>query len=105
DHGFERLSLVLHVALRGLDQVRDQVVAAGQLDIDLGERVLVRVAASDEAVVEADRIQRGANQDDQENERAHRVSPSSCARAGRWRLRLPGIARRWRGSRTAVPYC
>jgi hypothetical protein len=46
---------VRHVTLRDLDQVRDQVVAAGELDVDLREGVLVRIARGDQAVVDADR--------------------------------------------------
>src|SRR6185295_11514081 len=55
DHRFERLALVLQVALRRLHQVGDQVVAALELHVDLRERVLVPVAQRDQPVVDADR--------------------------------------------------
>jgi hypothetical protein len=48
----ERLALVRGVALHRLDQVRDQVIAALQLDVDLRPRVLDAVAQGDEPVVE-----------------------------------------------------
>src|SRR5712664_2624688 len=51
DHCFQRLALVLQIALRGLDQVRDQVVPALELHVDLRERVLVPVAQVDQTVV------------------------------------------------------
>ena len=54
DHGFERFTLVLHVALGGLHQVGDEVVAARELHVDLRERVLVAVARADQAVVQRD---------------------------------------------------
>ena len=44
DDGFERAALVLHVALGGFDEIRDKVVAALELDVDLGEGVIEAVA-------------------------------------------------------------
>ena len=41
-----------HVALGDLDQVGDQLETPLQLHIDLCERVLVRVAGRDQAVVD-----------------------------------------------------
>ena len=38
---------MLHVTLRGLDEIRDEVVTPGQLHIDLRERVLIGIAAAD----------------------------------------------------------
>ena len=51
DDGLERLALVRHVRLGRLDQVGNQVETAPQLNIDLRERVFVRVAGADQAVV------------------------------------------------------
>jgi hypothetical protein len=48
DHGLERRALVLQVALGGLDEIGDEVVAALELHIDLGEGVLEAVAEADE---------------------------------------------------------
>ena len=44
--------LEAHVALDGLHEVRDEVVAALELDLDLAERLVDPVALRDEAVVE-----------------------------------------------------
>ena len=52
-HVLEGLVLVLQVALGGLDQVRDQVVPALQLDVDLRVRVLEPVPERDERVVDS----------------------------------------------------
>jgi hypothetical protein len=57
-HRLQGLALVRHVALGDLDQVRDQVVSARQLHVDLREGVLEGVAGRDEAVVDADCPQR-----------------------------------------------
>ena len=46
--------LVRGVALDRLDEVRDQVVAAAELDVDLGPRVLRAVPQPDEPVVDED---------------------------------------------------
>ncbi len=58
DHGFESFTLVLEVALGGFDKIRDEVVAALQLHVDLGEGVLEAVLEGDEAIVLADRRKR-----------------------------------------------
>ena len=50
----ERLALVRGVALDRLDEVRDQVVAAAELDVDLRPGVLGAVAQPDEPVVHHD---------------------------------------------------
>ncbi len=57
DDGFESLALVLEVALGGFDEIRDEVVAALQLDVDLGEGVLEAVLEGDETIVLADHVQ------------------------------------------------
>ena len=52
--GLERLALVGGVALDRLDEVRDQVVALAELDVDLGPRVLGAVPQPDELVEHRD---------------------------------------------------
>ena len=59
DHGLERGALVLHVALGGLDEVGDEIVAALELDVDLGEGVFEAIAEGDEGVVDAGDPERG----------------------------------------------
>ena len=61
------IGFVLHVALGGLDQVRDQVVATLQLHVDLRERILVAVARGDETIVDADQPQTDDNDDGEQN--------------------------------------
>src|SRR5688572_13077965 len=65
DHRFERLALVLEVALDDFHQVRDQVVAPLELHVDLRERILVPVAQRDQAVVDADGPDGEPDDDDQ----------------------------------------
>ena len=74
DDGLECPAFVLEVALGHLDQVRDQVVAARQLHIDLGERVLVGVACRHQAIVDANhhRDEHGENDED---DPAHGIAP------------------------------
>ena len=48
------LLLEAHVALDGVHEVRDQVVAALQLDFDLGERLVDAQSLLDQAVVDPD---------------------------------------------------
>ena len=45
---------MLEVALGGLDEVGDEVVAAAELHVDLSERVLEAVLQDNESVVESD---------------------------------------------------
>ena len=54
DHRVERLTLVRHVALRRLDEIRNEVIASLELHVDLRERVAEPVAHGDEAVVRRD---------------------------------------------------
>ena len=44
-----------HVLLGRLDQVEDEVESAAQLNVDLGEGILVAVASPDQTVVDDDR--------------------------------------------------
>ena len=72
DDIFERAVLVLEVTLGDLDEVRDQVIAALELDIDLREGVLETVAEGDKPVVDADHEQGqhhdGGEEDEEEDE-------------------------------------
>jgi hypothetical protein len=52
DDGIERALLVRGVALDGLDQVRDQVVALLELNIDVGEGLVRALAQRNKAVVD-----------------------------------------------------
>ena len=54
DNSLERLALVFDVALYGLHQIGNQIVAACELHVDLRERVLYAVAQGDQPVVQAD---------------------------------------------------
>src|SRR5690606_24644278 len=72
DDRFEGLALVLHVALRRLHEVRDEVVATLELHVDLRERVLVAVPEPHEGVVQthhpSDDEQRQDEEDDEGDE-------------------------------------
>src|SRR4029078_12424689 len=76
------LALVAQVALGGLDQVGHQVVAAGQLYVDLRVRLLVGCAAPDEPGVRNEDITDYGDDDDhsrteeQTDLPAHAGSPS-----------------------------
>ena len=64
DDRLEGAALVLDVALGGFHQVGDQVEAALQLHVDLGEGIFISVATGDQAVVHADEYERqNHNQD------------------------------------------
>jgi len=52
-HKIEGFALVFEVTLGDLDQIGDQIVAAFELHVDLGEGVLEPVAELDEAVVDS----------------------------------------------------
>ena len=74
--GLERLALVLDVALGGLDQVRNQVVAALELHVNLRVGVLEAVAQRDEFVVAADDKADEAQQHHQHNDDRQSISNS-----------------------------
>ena len=82
DDGGQRLALVLEVALRGLDEVGNEVVAAAELHVDLRERVLEPVLENDKSVVEPDDPRDkhdGQHDDDKQCDKnsVHLVSPCS----------------------------
>src|SRR5690606_31932754 len=76
DHRVERLALVGGVALDGLDQVGDEVVAARQLDVDLGPGVLDAVPQRDQAVVADDDVQREQNDEGDDDDDDEHGRPS-----------------------------
>jgi hypothetical protein len=47
---------VFHVAFDGFDQVRNEVVTACQLDIDLGKAVFDAISEVDKFIIDGDRI-------------------------------------------------
>ena len=55
------------IPLDGLDEVADEVMATGELDVDLAPRLLHQVAQLDEAVVDPDGPQ-DENQDDDDDD-------------------------------------
>ena len=65
--------LVLGVALDRLDQIRDEVVAALELDVDLRPGVLDPVPQLDQTVVGGQHVQADEDHEDDENdhERGH----------------------------------
>jgi hypothetical protein len=65
----ERLALVRRVALDRLDEVRDQVPPALQLDLDLRPRVVDAVPQPDEPVVEGDENDGRQRQHGEDHER------------------------------------
>jgi hypothetical protein len=73
----ERLALVRRVPLDGLDEVRDQIPAALELDLDLRPGVVHAVPLLNEAVVEGDE-----QQPDDHDDRDDHDDPDH----GRWTL-------------------
>ncbi|OPZ08268.1 MAG: hypothetical protein BWZ07_03185 [Alphaproteobacteria bacterium ADurb.BinA280] len=71
DYGFQGFAFMLHVALDRFHQIGDQVIATGQLHVDLGERILVTVARRDQTVVDADCVERDDRDDAQQDQKAH----------------------------------
>jgi len=67
DDGFECAAFVAHVGFGGFDEVGDEVVAAFELHIDLGEGVFEAVAQLNQVVVDADDEECERNYDDEQN--------------------------------------
>ena len=72
--GFERLALVLDVAFGRLDEIRNQVVAALELHVNLRVGVFVAVAHRDQLVVDADNHR--ADDDDHDHQRQGNNHPA-----------------------------
>src|SRR5690606_17678929 len=70
------LAFVFGVALDGLDQVGDEIVATLQLDVDLAPRLLHEVAQANQAVVLSNGPEDNDNQNYQQNndDEFHRAS-------------------------------
>ena len=58
---------MLEVALGGFDEIGDKIVAALELDVDLGEGVFEAVAQGDEAVVNGDGPQAEDHEEKEQN--------------------------------------
>src|SRR6185437_15173831 len=96
DHCLERLAFVLYVSLRGLHQVRNQVVAACELHVDLSEGVLEGVACRDQAVVGGNEDNHGRD-DDQQNYPDHETPDEEWTAPVRpLNERSTPASRRWR---------
>ncbi len=67
-HLGECVGLVLHVALDRLDKIGDEIVAAFELDIDIGPRFLDPHRERDEAVVREYRPKDEHREDDKEDD-------------------------------------
>ncbi len=70
DHLVERAALVRGVALHGLDQVRNEIVALLELHVDVGEGLADPLAQGDQPVIGAER-EENENDEDAENDPAH----------------------------------
>ena len=66
---------VLQVFARDFNEVRDEVVAAGELDVDLCEGVFRVVAVIDEAVVNGDARNDGEDNEGEDDPANHGFSP------------------------------
>jgi hypothetical protein len=94
DDGLEGFAFVLQVSLCGFDEVRDEVVPAFQLNIDLGERVFIAVPQADEGVVLADNKKEqdaeDRGDDDKGKEESTHAPNFAAARAVAQHQRLSG---------------
>jgi hypothetical protein len=75
---------MLHVTFGGFDKVRNQIVPAFKLDVDLRPRVIDLIPQADQRVVDADheKYQQNRNNDDNDQHycrKSHRLSPLSTA--------------------------
>ena len=68
DDVLEGAALVGGVPLDRLDEISDEVVPTGQLDVDLAPRLLDEVAQLDEAVVRADRPEDESDEQDDDDD-------------------------------------
>ena len=71
----QRFLFVLQVFARDFDEVRDEVVAAGELDVNLRESVFRVVAVVDEAVVNGDARNDSEDDKGEDNPANHGFSP------------------------------
>ena len=54
DDILERLAFVLHVPFHGFDEIRDEVMTASELDVDLSKSILHAITLIDQPVVNTD---------------------------------------------------
>ena len=94
--GLEGLALVRRVALDALDEVRNEVPAALELDLDLRPGVVDAVAVPDEPVVERDEHDRDDDDqpDDDEDPDHDAADSSAAARATKIMSSSPSCGRR-----------
>jgi hypothetical protein len=71
DDARQRVPFEFHDAFHGVDQVRDQVVAPLQLDVDLPPAVGRLVAQADQPVVGANHPEGDEHDDNERNEQEH----------------------------------
>ena len=68
DDGFQRFSLVFHIAFDRFDEIWNQVVPSGELHIDLRKSVLYAITQIDETIVDADCEQNDCRNHGEEND-------------------------------------
>jgi hypothetical protein len=68
------------VALDGLDEIRDEVPASLQLDVDVGPGFLHALTQRDEPVVHGDEEEREDHEDDDEHDGDFQLRPSPASR-------------------------
>ena len=72
DDGFEGAFFVAGVALHSFDEIGDQVVAALELDVDVGPGVVALDLEANEAVVHADAEEHQQDEDDENDNARHK---------------------------------
>src|ERR1700730_10809750 len=77
DYSFEGALFVASVALYGFDEVGDQVVAALELDVNVGPGVVALDFQAHQAVVHADADEHQQDKDDENNYACHRPTSQS----------------------------
>jgi hypothetical protein len=78
-HCFQGSAFMGKVTLGGFHQIRNQVVTPGQLHIDLRKGVLVAIARCHQSVVDRHEVQDNQNDNNQNNDQTHRISPPNGA--------------------------
>src|SRR5690606_41534150 len=71
-------------------EIRDEIVPARQLHVDLSKRILVCVPPGNESVVDRDEEERDEDDDRQEDPTCHKHSPRRAARCARQAYLAPG---------------
>jgi hypothetical protein len=76
-----------HVALDGIHEIRDQVVATLELDLDLGERLVDLQPSADKSVVDRDDEHDHEDDDDEHDDERKFHAPPPGGKLTRWRRR------------------